>query len=158
MIRRTVTTWLFALAVLAFGAPEKRPPAKPGPDAKCPVCGMFIAKFPDFLAEIIHEDGTRVYFDGTKDMMKYYSESAKYRPPAAGSAIEEIYVTDYYSLKLIDGREAFYVAGSDVFGPMGRELIPLAGEDDAADFKKDHKGSAIYRFGEITPEIVRGLD
>jgi len=39
--------------------------------------------------------------------------------------IDSIYVTDYYNLTLIDGYQAFYVVGSNVYGPMGKELIPL---------------------------------
>ena len=52
-------------------------------------------------------------------------------------------MTDYYALEPIDGRTAFYVVGSDVFGPMGKELIPFAQRAQAEEFLKDHKGRAI---------------
>jgi nitrous oxide reductase accessory protein NosL len=66
-------------------------------------------------------------------------------------------VKDYYSLEVIDGRTAFYVEGSDVYGPMGRELVPFGREKDARQFMKDHKGKSLFRFGEITTEILAGL-
>src|SRR5512139_1628637 len=106
---------------LSYGGERK--PIKPTPKDKCPVCGMFVAKYPDFLAEIIFKDGSTFFFDGTKDMFKYYFNLKKYNPSKKLEDIDSIYVTDYYNLILIDGFKAYYVVGSDVYGPMGRELI-----------------------------------
>ena len=50
------------------------------------------------------------------------------------SDIAVIYVTDYYSMKPTDGRKAYYVIESNVFGPMGRELIPFEKEPEAKEF------------------------
>ena len=72
--------------------------------------------------------------------------------------IAALYVTDYYSLTLVEGKAAWYVVGSDVLGPMGRELIPLAVEKDARQFMIDHKGKRLLRFGEVTADVVKGLD
>ena len=136
----------------------EKQPVKPSPKDKCPVCGMFVAKYPDFLAEILFKDGSSAYFDGAKDMFKYYFQLEKYHPSRKRSDIDSIYVTDYYSLSLIDGHRAYYVSGSDIYGPMGRELIPFGKEADAREFMKDHKGKLLLRFKEITFEGVKGLD
>ena len=48
--------------------------------------------------------------------------------------------------------------GSDVYGPMGHELIPFFTKEDAAEFKKDHKGTRILVFEQITPAVIRKLD
>ena len=48
---------LFLLTVSASLAEEVKP-AKPAAGDKCPVCGMFVAKYPDFLAEIVFKDGS----------------------------------------------------------------------------------------------------
>jgi nitrous oxide reductase accessory protein NosL len=135
-----------------------RKPIKPSPKDKCPVCGMFVAKYPDFLAEILFKDGSSAFFDGTKDMFKYYLNLKKYQPSKNISDIDSIYVTNYYDLTLADGRSAYYVLGSDIYGPMGRELIPFEKEADAKEFMKDHQGKSTLRFKEITYEIVKGLD
>jgi nitrous oxide reductase accessory protein NosL len=58
----------------------------------------------------------------------------------------------------IEAGRAFYVIGSDVMGPMGHELAPLATKADAEDFLKDHKGKRILSYGEVTPEIVVKVD
>jgi len=129
-----------------------------GKTDKCPVCGMFVAKYPDFLAQIIFADGSYAVFDGTKDMFKYYFNLKKYNAAEELADITFIYVTDYYDMKPIDGKRAWYVVGSDVFGPMGRELMPFANEADARVFLKDHAGKKIIRFDEVTPELISGLD
>ena len=67
-------------------------------------------------------------------------------------------VTDFYNLEKIDARQAWYVTGSDVLGPMGHELVPLATRADAEDFLKDHKGKRILRFAEVGPEVLQALD
>lgn len=136
----------------------ERKPVKPSPKDKCPVCGMFVAKYPDFLAEILFKDGSYAVFDGAKDMLKYYFNLTKYNPSKKQSEIDSIYVTDYYNLTFIDGYDAYYVFGSDIYGPMGKEFIPLQKEGDAKEFMKDHKGKSLLRFREITPEMVRSLD
>lgn len=125
---------------------------------KCPVCGMFVYKYPAWTAEITFKNGTHHVFDGVKDMMKFYFEPQKYDDKVKKDDFEKIRVIDYYTLKAIDGKNAFYVAGSSVYGPMGRELIPFKNLSDAKNFIRDYGGNKILTFGEITREIVHELD
>jgi copper chaperone NosL len=136
----------------------ERKPVKPSPKDKCPVCGMFVAKYPDFLAQIIFKDGSALFFDGAKDMFKCYLNLKKYAPSKSPSDIDSVFVTDYYSLTPIDGFKAVYVIGSDIYGPMGRELIPFEKEADAAEFMKDHKGQSRLKFADVTVDILKNLD
>ena len=154
---------LSALCLLGFLQPSLPDAAEieiPKPTArdKCPVCGMFVAKYPDWLAAVRFRDGSRVYFDGAKDMFKYVHAPKKYDPARRPEDIQAIAVMDYYGLTWIDARKAWYVLGSDVYGPMGRELIPLEREADAKEFMKDHKGIRIIRYSETTPEVIKTLD
>jgi copper chaperone NosL len=153
-----VTTFLvFAFFASGVCAGE-RAPVVIGPKDKCPVCGMFVKKYPDWVSQVVFKDGSYALFDGAKDLFKYYHGLKKYNPSRVPADIDAIYVTDYYRLELIDGYAAHYVMGSDVYGPMGRELIPFAKADDAREFMKDHKGKAILKFNDVTPDRVRGLD
>ena len=131
---------------------------KPSARDKCPVCGMFVAKYPDWLAAVRLRDGSHVFFDGAKDMFKYLRDMKRYDPARRPEDVEIVAVMDYYSLAWIDARKAWYVLGSDVYGPMGKELIPLEREADAREFMRDHKGIRIIRFSEATPEVVKTLD
>lgn len=124
-------------------------------EAKCPVCGMFVSKYPKWAAHIQHDDKD-YYFDGVKDMMKYYIFDGDF--PYNRSHISEITVSDYYTLEEIPAKEAFYVLDSDVFGPMGRELIPFKSEKSAKAFMDDHNGKAMVKFDEITDKMVMTLD
>ncbi len=163
---RTLTVSLILILTIAltlslwfsFSQGDDRKPVKPSSKDKCPVCGMFVAKYPDFLAQVLFKDGSSAFFDGTKDMFKYYLDLKKYQPSKSVSDIDRIYVTNYYDLTLTDGRSAYYVLGSDIYGPMGRELIPFDKEADAKEFMKDHQGKSVLRFKEITPEIIKGVD
>jgi nitrous oxide reductase accessory protein NosL len=152
---------ILALAAGLAGqaAPDlSRPPAKPDRDQKCPVCGMFVAEYPDFLAAAVFKDGAIVYFDGCKDMFRFLLDTGAYAPGRGRGEIARVWVTDYYSLAWTDAARAFFVKGSDVLGPMGRELIPFGKEEEAREFLKDHKGQALYRFDQVTAEVVKDID
>jgi nitrous oxide reductase accessory protein NosL len=133
-------------------------PSTPSAKDKCPVCGMFVTKYPDWTAQIIFKDGSVHFFDGAKDMFKFYFSLKRYSPKKNVEDIKAFFVTDYYSLVPVDGIKALYVVGSDVYGPMGRELIPFIKNQEAQEFKRDHKGKEILRFQDITHDIVKGLD
>jgi copper chaperone NosL len=137
---------------------EEPKPLKASKMDKCPVCGMFVAKYPDFLAQVIFRDGSYALFDGAKDMFKYYFNLKKYNPSKELSDIAVIYVTDYYSMTPIDGRKAVYVVESNVFGPMGKELIPFEKAPEAKEFLVDHAGKNLSDFVAVTPDVIKGLD
>ena len=125
--------------------------------ARCPVCAMFVAKYPRWAAQIKTKK-EKLYFDGVKDLMKFYFNPKKWAYDYETSDIKEILVTDYYSQEAINGFEAFYVIGSDTYGPMGHELIPFESFEDAKTFKNDHGASKILKFNEIDEKGVYKLD
>ena len=130
---------------------------------KCPVCGMFTYKYPRWAAQIFYkheEHEHHLSFDGVKDLMKFYFNSKKWGnyPFAKKENITKILVTDYYTQKGIDGTKAFYVIKSDIYGPMGHELIPFENIEDAKIFKKDHYGKKIIKFDDITETQTYKLD
>jgi nitrous oxide reductase accessory protein NosL len=130
----------------------------PGPKDTCPVCGMFVAKYPEWVATVLYKDGHAHHFDGAKDLFKYLLDLPKWAPNHQMSEIKSIGVTEYYALQLIDARQAYYVIGSDILGPMGHELIPLETQEDAEEFMKDHKGVAILRFNDVKMTLLENLD
>lgn len=156
--RLVATFFLICFALTTSSFAEDVKPVKPSPKDKCPVCGMFVAKYPDWVGEIIFNDGTVFFFDGAKDLFKYAFNLKKYNPNKDKEHIAAIYVTDYYTVNLINAYDAYYVIGSDVYGPMGRELVPFETQPDAEEFLRDHKGKKILRFDAVTPEIIATLD
>ncbi len=154
----SLTLLFLALSLTLTLSFSQGKPVKPTPKDKCPVCGMFVTKYPDFLAQIVFKDGSYAVFDGTKDLFKYYFGLKRYNPKKSVPDVDFIYVTEYYNLSLIDGFRAFYVMGSDIYGPMGKELIPFQKEADAKVFLKDHKGQSLLKFKDVTLKIIKGLD
>ena len=129
-------------------------------DEKCPVCGMFVYKYPRWVAVLdinINDQSKKLYFDGVKDLMKFYQAPQKWGKYAEVE-FKGILVTDYYRQTALNGQKAVYVIGSDILGPMGHELIPFELESQAEVFLNDHGGSRIIKFNEITEQIIADLD
>jgi len=124
-------------------------------DAKCSVCGMFVYKYPKWSTKMVIS-GKDYYFDGVKDMMKYYIFDGNFKYDRA--KIEKMLVSDYYTLEPIPAKDAFYVYNSNVFGPMGREFISFKDKKSADTFMKDHNGEKILKFSEITDSLIMNLD
>jgi copper chaperone NosL len=143
---------VWAATVTAEGVP------RPGPKDTCPVCGMLVSKYPNWVATIVYKDGHAHYFDGAKDMFKFWFDPGKYAKEHRREDMAALWVTDYYNLQPMDARSAFYVVGSDVLGPMGHEFVPLASMADAEEFRREHKGTRILRFDEVAPDLPVRLD
>jgi nitrous oxide reductase accessory protein NosL len=117
---------------------------------KCPICGMFLYKYPRWVSMIEYKDGKKFYFDGLKDLFKYYFEHPQ--------NIEEMLTREYYTQESIPLKKAYFVIGSDVYGPMGNELIAFKDKESARNFLLDHRGKKIVTFDEIDKEMVYKLD
>jgi copper chaperone NosL len=141
------------------GTPQTAP-ALPKPAARdlCPVCGMLVSKYPNWVATVVYKDGHAHHFDGAKDLFKYLLDPPKYAQGRQSGDIARIVVTEFYGLKKIDARKALFVLGSDVLGPMGHELVPMATQEDAEEFLRDHRGKHILRFDQVHREILAALD
>ena len=128
----------FCLAAWATLAVAQNVP-KPSAKDLCPVCGMLVSKYPNWVAVVTWKDGHTHFFDGSKDMFKFLHDLPKFAPGHKKEDITGIFVTDFYNLERMDARKALFVTGSD-------------------DFLKDHKGKKIIAFDQVTPEIPVALD
>lgn len=133
------------------------PPA-PGPKDKCPVCGMFVKKYPSWVATVGFSDGSYQHFDGAKDLFIFLHNLPRYAPDRTTAMIRTLWVKDYYSLQPINAKTAYYVIGSKVYGPMGHELIPFLKQADAQEFLLDHQGKRIMRYPDVTPALLKTLE
>ncbi|MFI3158090.1 MAG: nitrous oxide reductase accessory protein NosL [Methylococcaceae bacterium] len=152
-----IMLWLFLLFSMNISYGDE-PTVTIKKSDRCPVCGMFVYKYPKWVAQIIFTDGSYYFYDGAKDMFKHIFDTAKYTPGKSAENIKDIYVTDYYEVELVDAKSAFYVLGSDVLGPMGHELLPFKDQESAQEFLEDHKGKSIIHFQDVTPAIIESLD
>ncbi|MEA1982334.1 MAG: nitrous oxide reductase accessory protein NosL [Campylobacterota bacterium] len=116
---------------------------------KCQVCGMHMHHYPAWVTRINYPKGETYNFDGAKCMFKFYFNNKE--------GITDVLVQDYYTLETIDATKSYFVIGSDVYGPMGHELIGFKDEKSAKTFSLEHKGKEVLFFDEITEYLVRSL-
>lgn len=147
------------LGLLFAAAPASATsPRRPGPDDVCPVCGMVVSLYDEWVAQVVLEDGSALFFDGSKDLFRYLLDRDRLAHDRAQVAVTAVFVTGYYEVKAIPAREAWFVVGSDVLGPMGAELVAHASRAEAEEFLHDHGGRAIVGYEEITAELLAALD
>ena len=123
---------------------------------RCPVCAMQVAEHQDHAAALALDDGTTYYFCGNGCMMRSWLVPEAYLGVAEGRLALPV-VQEYYSRKPMDAREVLWVADSDVQGPMGVALVPLADAAAAETFRRRHGGKAPFRFEELRAETWEGL-
>lgn len=117
---------------------------------------MFVAPYPTWQAVILFGDGARLDFDGPRDLFRYLQEASRQFPGRTLTEVREVWVTEYYSAQPVLATEVYFIAGSDVLGPMGQELVPVRGVKQAETFMRDHGGSRLFRFdGRELKEIER---
>jgi nitrous oxide reductase accessory protein NosL len=152
---RTFGALLLAAVLLVAAAVAADQPPVPGPGEKCPVCGMFIARHPEWMAVLQERESAPLFFCGPKDLFKFIRAPGGHQSDKDSAVV---YVRDYYRLSFIDALHAFYVTGSDVLSSMGHELIPLATREDADEFMWDHDGRRIVTYDEVSPQVLKELE
>ena len=124
---------------------------------KCRTCGMRVAEFENWHTQIVYDDGTNDGFCAVKCLMAFYFEPLKYLKEDKTVKIKMLFAKDYYSQKWHDLKTMVFVFGSDVMSPMGKDLVPFSNEAHAQTFTKDHNGSRIFAFDDITLELIQTL-
>ena len=126
-------------------------------DMKCPVCGMYPAVSPKWHSQVHFNDGTFLAFDGCKDMFKFLLHISSYDKKHAKDDVNAVFVKDFHSGKWINALDTYFVAGSNVLGPMGKQLIPFSDNDKAMEFINSNGGEMI-RYNNVTMDTIKALD
>jgi len=168
---RRVAGGLTVLALLALSAgglvaggqpPAARQPLTPdgrlqlSPQDRCPVCAMFPARYPQTAAAMTLKDGRTFYFCTNGCLLRTWLRPEAYlnEPP---TEIDRLTVSDYFSGRPIDAREAVWVAGSDVVGPMGPALVALGDAGQLAAFTRRHGGNTVFAFDQLDEALWRRI-
>src|SRR5512135_1038943 len=101
-LARIFIIFMMASITIPHASAAAGTPVPPVSTDRCPVCGMFVSKYPAWTAEIVFTDGSYAVFDGTKDMFTYYLDIGKYSPSKKREDIASMYVMDYYAVSFID--------------------------------------------------------
>lgn len=140
----------------ASGLPLEAARAVPA-DVRCPVCGMFPARSPDWAAQVIFANGDAQFFDSPLSLFMYLADVPRYSPGRSAREIVARYVTDVSSKTWTDASSAFYVHGSTARGPMRAGNLPAFASQAAARQFAAQRGGTVLAFGAIDPALVEQL-
>ncbi len=151
MIKGFLTAILICFCLYVPASAEDQNKIHIGKDDRCPVCAMKVARYPNFACTMDLKDGQKFSFCATGCLIRswFYPEIFL---KAQKADIRHVWVQDYFTGKKIDGLSAFWVAGSDVIGPMGPALVPLKSKSDIEVFKRRHGGDMVFDLSELTVE------
>lgn len=124
---------------------------EPGDKDGCVVCGMYPARYPKNKCQLQTADGAVVHFCCTQCLFEFLANPAKYEH--AGVQAKLIWVIDFDNGQWIYAKNAFYVLGSGVRGPMGKEAFPFVSAEIAKRFIAAHSGE-LARFNSVTIEQI----
>ncbi|WP_302080093.1 nitrous oxide reductase accessory protein NosL [Salinibaculum rarum] len=146
-------------------------------DDECEVCGMIIPNHPGPTAQVFYAEQTPsghanpARFCSTWEAFQYDFERQN-----EGWNREVFYVTDYSSVDYelttdagdtlisthvesddyVDATTVTFVAGSEVKGAMGRDLIGFSEQGDAEQFQSEY-GGTVVAFEDVTEQTIAEL-
>ncbi len=133
-----------------------REPMEIPENVPCGKCGMYPAQYPRWQAQIIFKDGSMTPFDGCKCMYNFLFAMDKSDQKHSRDDVEVAWVKDFDNSTWINAVDAYYVVGSSMMGPMGKELIPFADQAAAMKFNQE-QGGTVMAYAEITPDVLKTL-
>ena len=158
-LRRTLT--IAALAVTALTAcgqsetPSTLVPMEITQGTSCVLDGMLLADYPGPKAQIHYAGQAEPdFFCDTVEMFHIYLTPEQVRA-VRGLFVQDMGKADWDAPRdhWIDAKQAYYVHGSKRRGSMGPTIASFAEEIDAQKFAAEY-GGKVYRFADITPEMV----
>lgn len=118
--------------------------------ARCANCGMRVQPDSPWRAGLTNREGEALLFDAPKCMFRVLRGER-------GEGARDPWVIEYDSRERRPASSVVYVIGSDVQSPMGRDLVPIASRERAERFLRDHHGTRILTFDEVTAEVAGSL-
>ncbi|MDI1273375.1 nitrous oxide reductase accessory protein NosL [Polaromonas sp.] len=127
-------------------------------DARCPVCGMYPARAPEWAAQVIFDNGDTQFFDSPLSFFTYLQDVGRYTRGRQASEIAASYVTDASSGAWIRAKDAVYVNGSSALGPMRAGNLPAFSSASLARRFVNARGGVLLEVGQISPQLLQNLN
>lgn len=141
--------WQTQLAKTEGSATEAVEPRTVPATARCPVCGMYPARYDQWAAQIHFADGQVHYFDSPVEFLTFQRDIARYGKGLRTGDIVAGFVTDYSGAGWVAAADATYVRGSRVRGPMGEDAFPAFATRDAAAALVAAQGGELLSYVEL---------
>lgn len=125
---------------------------------RCPVCGMYPARAPDWAAQVIFANGDVHFFDSPLSLFLYLANVPRYSAGRSASDIVARYVTDGAGSGWTDAATAHYVHGSSARGPMRAGNLPAFASAQEAERFAAARGGRVLAFGAVDAALLASLD
>jgi nitrous oxide reductase accessory protein NosL len=139
---------------------EKHYSLKYDRNTTCLVRNILVYKAPKWIAKIELRNGKIIFFSSPKSMFEFYHRPANWYDMGVRSErdFHKIVVTNYKTVKPINGEDAFYVYGSRAISPAGDDLPAFATREEAEDFAKKYNGKRVLPFEKVSDALIRLLN
>ena len=129
-------------------------------DTTCEIRKIKLYENPIWASKIQFKNGKSAFFCSPKSMFEFYFNEEKWKVFGIENLLdfENIIVTDYKTLKIIDAQKAFFVYGSNKISPSGDDLVAFETKEDASSFAQNNNGKRIFSFSEVKNSLIRLLN
>ena len=142
--------------------PRPYDPARDGPnplaprsipdEARCPICGMYPARYPRWAAQRIDSGGRVDFYDAPRDLVIHDQWLRQEKGVAEDRRVAAaIWVRDYCSEtpSWVAADAAWFVWSPKIIGPMGRTEPAACATEQAARTLAEAKGGEVLRFADL---------
>lgn len=125
----------------------------PTADTRCTVCGMYPARYPEHNCQVSTKGGKTKHFCSSKCLVNFLADPKQYLKETV--QIKSVWVTIPQEQSYEYARGLYYLVGSSIMGPMGKEAIPYRSKATAETVALKH-GGRVLKFKDLTPQTVQG--
>lgn len=148
---------LYAPTLAWDGRGDRLAPRDVPDDARCPVCGMFPARQPNWAAQVLYADGDAHHLDSPLSLFLYLQQVPRYAAGRQRADIAALHVREHETGRWLPAEQALYVHRSALAGPMRSGNLPATVAGEAASrFVARHGGQAMT-FADLARELPAAL-
>ena len=151
---------VFGLFIISSFANEIKYELNFTKETSCEIRKIKLYENPSWASKIDLKDGRSIFFCSPKSMFEFYYTEDKWSAFGIKSLsdFQNILVTDYKTLKIIDVQNAFFVCGSNKTSPAGDDLVAFESKEDASNYLQNNNGKRIFSFSEVKNSLIRLLN
>ncbi|MFA6741351.1 MAG: nitrous oxide reductase accessory protein NosL [Arcobacteraceae bacterium] len=151
---------VFGLFIISSFANEIKYKLNFTKETSCEIRKIKLYENPTWASKIDLKDGRSIFFCSPKSMFEFYYTEDKWSVFGIKSLedFQNILVTDYKTLKIIDAQKAFFVYGSNKTSPAGDDLVVFESKVTAEEYAKNNDGKRVLSFSEVKNSLIRLLN
>jgi len=108
---------------------------------ECAVCRMYPARYAKHKCQLTDKDKKIYHFCSTQCLFRFLGNSREFAKGDVSPAM--IWVTDYPSGSWIGAKNAYYLVGSKIQGPMGHEALAFDKNSEALSLSRQEGGDVL---------------